>query len=226
MGNLLLAIACFVGAHFLVSSTRLRAILVGALGERLYLGFYSLLALWLLIWAGFAYRGAPYVELWGHLPGLAALPLVAMPFALLLLVAGYTGANPTAVMQQPVGPGWKSAGILAVTRHPLMWAIALWAIAHLAANGDLASLILFGGIATMASAGTRLLDAKKRRAWGERWAPFAASTSNLPFAAIAQGRARFDPAGIGWWRLALAGLLYFLLLWLHPIVIGISAVPL
>jgi len=226
MTNLLLAIACFIGAHFLVSSTRLRAILVGALGERLYLGFYSLLALWLLIWAGFAYHAAPYQELWGHLPGLAALPLVAMPLALLLLVAGYTSVNPTAVMQRPVGPGWKSTGILAVTRHPLMWAIALWALAHLAANGDLASLIFFGGIAIMALAGTRLLDAKKRRAWGERWAPFAAATSNLPFAAITQGRARFDPAGIGWWRLALAALLFAFLLWLHPIVIGVSALPL
>ena len=125
-----------------------------------------------------------------------------MPLALLLLVAGYTSANPTAVMQRPVGPGWKATGILAVTRHPLMWAIALWALAHLAANGDLASLILFGGIAIMALAGTRRLDAKKRRAWGERWAPFAAATSNLPFAAITQGRARFDPAESagGAWR--------------------------
>ncbi len=226
MSNLLLATLCFVGGHFLVSSTPLRAILVRLLGERLYLGFYSLLALWLLIWTGFAYHAAPYRELWGHLPGLAALPLVAMPFALLLLVAGYTSRNPTAVMQQPVGPGWKSAGILAVTRHPLMWAIALWALSHLAAKGDLAALILFGGIATLALAGTRLLDAKKRRAWGERWAPFAAATSTLPFAAIAQGRARFDPAGIGWWRFALAAALYLLLLWLHPIVISVPALPL
>lgn len=225
MINLLLAIICFVGGHLLVSSTPLRARLVGALGERLYLGFYSLLAIWLLIWAGFAYRGAPYQALWGPVPGLTALPLVAMPVALLLLVAGYTGANPTAVLQQPVGPGWKSAGILTVTRHPLMWAIGLWALSHLAARGDLAALIFFGGIATLAFAGTCLLDAKKRRAWGERWAPLAASTSNLPFAAIAQGRARLDLAGIGWWRFALAAALYLLLLWLHAIVIGVSALP-
>lgn len=225
MANLLIATLCFVGAHFLVSSTGLRAVLVRLLGERLYLGFYSLIAIWLLVWVGFAYGAAPYVEFWGQLPGLTALPLVAMPMALLLLVAGYTSANPTAVMQAPRGPGWKPEGILAVTRHPLMWAIGLWALAHLAANGDLASLILFGGIAILAFGGTRAIDAKKRRGWGERWAPFAAATSNLPFLAIAQGRARFDPAGIGWWRLALAALLFAVLLWLHPLAIGVPALP-
>jgi uncharacterized membrane protein len=225
MTNLLLAVLCFVGSHFLVSSTRLRAMLVGALGERLYLGFYSLAAIWLLIWAGFAYGRAPEVELWGHLPGLDALPLVVMPLALLLLVAGYTGRNPTAVMQAPVGPGWKAKGVLAITRHPLLWAIGLWAISHLAANGDLASLILFGGIAILAFGGTLAIDARKRRQWGERWAPFAAATSNLPFAAIAQGRARLKLAHLGWWRLALAAALLALLLWLHPIVIGVQAMP-
>lgn len=225
MANLLIATLCFVGAHFLVSSTPLRALLVRLLGERLYLGFYSLAAIWLLVWAGFAYGAAPYAELWGRLPGLTALPLIVMPVALLLLVAGYTSRNPTAVMQAPVGPGWKPAGILAVTRHPLMWAIGLWALAHLAANGDLASLVLFGGIAVLAFGGTLAIDAKKRRAWGERWAPFAAATSNLPFAAIAQGRARLDLAGIGWWRLALAALLFAVLLWLHPLALGVPALP-
>ncbi len=37
-------------------------------------------------------------------------------------------------------------GIFSVTRHPLTWGIALWASAHLLANGDLVSLIFFANL--------------------------------------------------------------------------------
>jgi len=216
MINLLLAMACFLASHFLLSSTTLRARLVARLGERLFLGLYSLVAIWMLIWVGFAYGGAPYVALWGHLPGLYALPILVMPFAVLLLLAGYTSRNPTAVQQHPVPPGWKAKGVLAITRHPILWAIGIWALAHLAANGDVASLILFGGLAFLALVGTLVIDAKKRRAWGERWAAFAAGTSNFPFVAIAERRAKLKLAHLGWWRILLAVVLFLLLLWLHP----------
>jgi uncharacterized membrane protein len=225
MLNLLAAMVCFVGSHFLLSSTALRARLVAWLGERLFLGLYSLAAIWLLIWAGFAYGAAPYVELWGHLPGLYALPLLTMPLAAFLLVAGSTTRNPTAVGQSPAMSGTKPEGIATITRHPILWAIGIWALAHLAANGDIASLILFGGLAFLALGGTLAIDAKRRRAWGERWGAFEAATSNLPFAAIAKGRTRLKLGEIGWWRILLAAVLFVVLLWLHPLVIGASPVP-
>jgi len=31
-----------------------------------------------------------------------------------------------------------------VTRHPMLWGVTLWSVAHLIANGDLASILLFG----------------------------------------------------------------------------------
>jgi len=225
MQNLLLASASFVGSHFLLSGTPLRALLVRLLGERLYLGFYSLLAIWLLIWMGFAYGAAPDVHLWPSWPALLWVPLLVMPFALLLLAGGYLARNPTAVMQEPRGADGKPIGIFAVTRHPVLWGFALWALAHIAAKGDLASLILFGSIATLSLGGTLAVDAKKRRAWGERWAPFARQTSNLPFRAIAEGRAAFRPAEFGLWRLLVAVALFALLIWAHPRVVGVSALP-
>lgn len=225
MQNLLLASTLFVASHFLISSTPLRALLLRLLGLRLYLGFYSLLAIWLLIWMVLAYRAAPYVELWGASPWLAWVPLVVMPFALLLLVGGYSAHNPTAVMQEPGGPGWKPTGIFAVTRHPILWAFGLWALSHIAAKGDLASLILFGSIAILALGGTRAVDAKKRRDWGERWGAFAAATSNLPFRAIVEGRAALRPAEFGAWRLLLALALFAALIWAHPKIIGVPALP-
>ena len=147
-----------------------------------------------------------------------------MPPALLLLVGGYSQPNPTAVMQAGAAAK-RPRAILAITRHPIMWGIGLWALAHLPANGDAASLILFGSIAVLALLGTLALDTRKRRDWGERWPAFAAVTSNLPFAALAAGRTRLELADLGWWRIALALALYAAFLVLHPLVIGVPAVP-
>ena len=58
--------------------------------------------------------------------------------------------------------GDPAPGILKVTRHPMMWAFGLWALAHIAANGDLRSLLLFGSMAVLALYGTVRLDAKRR----------------------------------------------------------------
>jgi uncharacterized membrane protein len=37
-----------------------------------------------------------------------------------------------------------------VMRHPFLWGVALWAIAHLLTNGDMASLLLFGAFGAYA----------------------------------------------------------------------------
>jgi uncharacterized membrane protein len=117
---------------------------------------------------------------------------------------------------------WRPTGIFTVTRHPVMWAFGLWALLHVLANGDLAGLVFFGAFAVLALPGTLAIDAKKRRAWPEgSWQAFSASTSNLPFLAIAQGRTPFDWKGIGWKPLLIAAALYVaIVFWFHPKVIG------
>ena len=129
-------------------------------------------------------------------------------------------------MQDAKGPPDPAVrGMLTVTRHPMMWAFALWALSHLAANGDAASIVLFGAIALLALVGTLAIDAKKRARWGAAWRGFSARTSNLPLAAAAAGRTRLDLAGIGWVTPAIAAAAYVALILLHRLVIGVSPLP-
>jgi uncharacterized membrane protein len=215
--HLAIATAAFVGMHC-VASTPLRAALVKTLGENAYLGLYSLISFATLGWMIWAYPRAPAALLW---PGLRLVPLVVMPVALVLLVCGLMSRNPSAVRQQQALRSPDAArGILRVTRHPMMWAFALWGTSHVLARGDAAALVFFGGFVLLALSGTLLIDARKAAGLGEDWARFAAATSNIPFAAIVAGRNSFRPEEIGWTKI-LAGLaLYVVLLLLHPYLFG------
>lgn len=221
LSGLFTATLAFVGGHFLLSSPKLRGPLAGALGETAFAGLYSVLAIAAFAWMLLSYGKAPHVELWPPLPVLRFIPLSVMPIAILLVIGGYSQRNPTAVMQPVSMTGRDPApGILTITRHPVMWGIALWAISHIPPNGDAASLILFGGLAVLALGGTAAIDAKRRARDPEAFARLEAVTSNVPFAAIREGRTRL--ARIQPWRLLLAAAAYFALLVAHP---GIAGAP-
>jgi uncharacterized membrane protein len=225
--ELLAAAVLFVGSHFAASSTGLRDDLVRRLGERAYVGLYSVVAAVLFIWVIAAYLTVDDpIVLWWTPPALIIVPLVVMPLALLLVVGANTQRNPTAVMQKgAVAVDRPAPGVLAITRHPLMWGIGLWAIVHLINADDLASIIFFAAFAILSLYGTRLLDAKKQRTWpAEDWQRFTAVTSNIPFAAVFTSRNELRLAEIGWWRLMLAGLLYIVLVLLHGTLIGVPVV--
>jgi uncharacterized membrane protein len=225
--ELLLAAVIFVGSHFGISSTALRDELVRRLGERAYLALYSAVALILLAWLIRAYAHVQDpLMLWIRPPLLIVLPMVVMPLALLLFVGGYTQRNPTAVMQgKPLPTNRPAPGVLAITRHPLMWAIGLWALSHLLISDNVAAFIFFGAFTVLALHGTRVLDAKKQRTWPpEEWQRFAAATSNIPFAAVFTSRNEVRIAEIRWWRAMLAGVLYILLIFLHGVVLGVPVV--
>jgi uncharacterized membrane protein len=108
-----------------------------------------------------------------------------------------------------------------VTRHPGNLSIALWAAAHLAANGDAASGVFFGGLLLLAAAGPALIDRRRRAGGDAAWARFEAVTSVVPFAAILAGRNRFVPGELGWKRVAVALALYAALIWVHPWLFGV-----
>jgi uncharacterized membrane protein len=211
----------FVGGHFLLSWPPLRGRLVAALGEKAFLGLYSLLSIAFLVWAIQAYRAAPFVGLWDL--GLAgrAIAVGVMPFALVLAVAGLTSPSPTAVGGERMRDLAQAVrGIVTITRHPFLWGAALWAVAHLAANGDAASLVLFGGMLVLALGGMAAIDHKRAQRLGEGWRAFAAQTSAVPFAARAAGRVKVDWKGIGLAR-PIAGLvLYGVLLYAHRWLFG------
>jgi uncharacterized membrane protein len=45
-----------------------------------------------------------------------------------------------------MSPAPKKGALLSGMRHPMLTGFALWALAHLLVNGDLASIVLFGGL--------------------------------------------------------------------------------
>lgn len=219
--QLALATAAFLVTHY-VPSTPLRGTLVASLGERPYLGVYSLVSFATLGWMIYAYRHAPFVPLW-QVPELKLWPLFVMPLALILLACGLMGSNPTAVRQERALRAAEPAqGILRVTRHPMMWGFGLWSAVHLLARGDAAALIFFGGFFVLALSGTVLIDARKAGTLGEDWTRFAAVTSNIPFGAIIEGRNRFRLAEIGWTKILTGLVLYGVLLGLHPMLFGVG----
>ena len=221
MGELALAGVLFIGAHLGVSSTPLRASLVRTIGDRAYLGLYSLLAAATLGFLIFAYGRASHADfLWLPTPALRAVPFVLMPIAFTFLLGGFMTRNPTAIGQEAtvkqVGQG---AGLLRITRHPFQWSVVLWAIGHIVANGDVASLLFFGSLGTLSLWGSFLIDAKKARTMGADWTAFAAATSNVPFLAIAQSRNRLAPGELAL-PLLVGFVAYGLVLWGHRFVSG------
>ena len=125
---LIAGLVLFLGVHVFASLRPARGRLVARLGEGSYKGVFALLSLagFGLIVAGMG--KAPTIELWRP-PAWGRYPAIwFMPFALILLAAAFIPGN-----------------LRKLTAHPMLWSIALWALVHLLANGDLAGLLLFGG---------------------------------------------------------------------------------
>jgi uncharacterized membrane protein len=220
--SLVIAGVAFCGSHILLSSTRLRGSLRDQLGERGFLAVYSLTSLVIFAWFVAAYSAAPTIVLWPRQRWSALVPVSVMPFAAILLVAGYSTRNPTAVgMERSARADDPAPGLLRVTRHPVLWAIGLWASSHVIANGDLSSLVFFGLLAALALGGTVLIDRKKQLALGSNWSRLAEVTSNVPFAALVAGRTGLRWRDIGLLRIAAGLLLYVVLYLAHPIITGL-----
>jgi uncharacterized membrane protein len=219
MRNLIAASAYFLLIHFGVSGTRLRDALVARLGPGPYRGAFALASIVGLVWMIYAFRRAPAVPLWGFVPGFRPAAYVLVLIAFLFAVIGLATPSPTRVgMESKLAQGPDIAtGMVRITRHPFLWGTALWALVHLIIDGELAASILFGTLLILALGGPAAIDAKRRRAFGDQWAQFAAVTSNIPFAAIAAGRNRLAPAlrEIGAWRVLLAIAVYVVVFYLH-----------
>lgn len=226
MSNLIVAALFLLGTHFGIASTQLRSQIVAAVGEQLYRILYSLIALVAIAWLVAAWNTAPWIELWVAGPGLRHVPILLMPVALLLVVCGVSQSNPTAVGQAPDPDRREPArGILRITRHPVMWGVALWALSHLAANGDVASLVFFGSFAVLALVGGHLIDLKRSRRNEPGWGVFLQATSHLPFVAILERRQSLRLREIGLPRAVVALALYVILLVAHPWLFGVPALP-
>lgn len=182
--------------HLGISGTAMRDVLVARLGEGAFLGLYSLLTVVTmggLIWA---YLEAPRFDyFWWPSPAAFWVPKILMWPAAVLLLGGFMVRNPTMVGQgdmvnDPEARAAAATGVNRITRHPFQWAVILWALSHLVANGDTASVAFFATFLCLSLLGSYSLDAKKSRQLGEGWQAYAKQTSNVPFAAILRGDQR------------------------------------
>lgn len=226
MTALVASTAFFVALHLLVAGTSLRGRLVARLGEGPYMGLFSVLSFVGISLIVRSYRSAPFLLLWGEATWLEPLALVLTLPATVLAVVGLATPSPTAVGGGAILSAAEPAkGVLRITRHPFLWGVAIWAAVHLLLNGDAASLVLFGGFLFVAVEGTRSIDAKRRRAFGEAWDRFASVTSSVPFAAIASGRNSLRLGEIGAARLGAGVVVWALLLAVHEWIFGASPFP-
>jgi uncharacterized membrane protein len=181
---LIIGLVLFLGTHAFTRFQSARNGVIANLGPLPYRGLYSLVVLagFVLIIVGFGqYREDGYVQIWDPPLFLKHLAYLLMMPVFVLLIATYA-------------PGKIKAAVV----HPMLAAVQFWALAHILVNGDLGSILLFGGFL----------------AWGI-------------FARLGQGKATrvAVPWSIGDTIAIIGGMGGWIvtLLWLHPILIGVSA---
>ncbi|MBH9537561.1 NnrU family protein [Novosphingopyxis sp. YJ-S2-01] len=210
MTTLLIAAIAFVGTHFLMSHP-LRAPMVRLLGNFFFLGAYSAVSIVTLIWMIQAYNAVPPGEAaWAVGDPLWAVATVLMWFGSVLFVGSLLGnpAFPYVIAGEAGARGPK--GVFAITRHPMMWGIALWGIVHILIAPRPANFVLNGAIIILALVGSALQDGKKKRLLGEAWRGWVARTSYFPFArGFAMPGATALIGGTLLWLLAMYGHRWF-----------------
>lgn len=216
MEGLLMVLATsvtFVGTHFILSHP-LRRPIVAAIGNQAFLGLYSAVAFITLGGMVWAYRTASVTApLWGVGDGLWAVATVLMLIASIMLLGSLVGnpalPNPTGDTKVPA----EARGVYAITRHPMMWAFALWGISHILVYPVAKNIVVSVAIIILALVGAALQDRKKAALDPAGWPAWQARTSYWPFAAIADGRASAGRFGMH----ALAGgpLFWLVATWVH-----------
>ncbi len=185
MTLLIIGIIVVIGIHVVPAYPDIRDGLIERLGKngyRVVFSVISTLGFVLLVW-GFA--RAPVIQVWSPPGWTRHIAMLLMLPVFILVIAAYL-------------PG----RIKAKLRHPFLTAIKLWALAHLIANGDLASMILFGSF--LAYAVFDRIRLKRR-----------AKTGLITVAET--GAPRNDAIAV------IGGLVFYVvfLVWLHPLLIGV-----
>jgi uncharacterized membrane protein len=186
---LILGLVVFIGSHALTMARGARAALVARIGEVPYKIVYSLVAILgiaLIAWGYGEYRASGWIQIWNPPAFMRHVTVALMWPSIVCIAAAYSPGN-----------------IKKTLKHPMLVGVKLWAFAHLLANGDLGSIVLFGSVLAWAVVDRISL---KRRA--DPGAP---------------------PIPIGGWKndvvAVIAGTLVYLALGFvfHPLVIGVPA---
>lgn len=221
MAEFVAAYLVFLLSHAIPARPAVRARLVASLGGKGFTAVYSLVSAVTLFWLIGAAGRAPYVHLWGTASWQLWVPVIVMPVACLFVAFAVAEPNPLSfggLNQERFDP--DRPGIIRLTRHPILWALALWGLAHLVPNGNVTHLLLFGGLFVFAIVGMLALDRRKRSTLGrDEWSRLAANAPFVPFSAGLHG---WRPSLV---RALLAVIAFTVLLVLHRAVIGVSPLP-
>jgi uncharacterized membrane protein len=127
---MVLGLALFLGVHTLPAQRELRARVIASTGEGAYKAGYALvsvLGIALIAWGFAHYRATGWIDVWYPPKALKHVTTALMLPAVILVVAAFMRGR-----------------IYTTLKHPMLAGVKLWAAAHLLANGDLGSIILFG----------------------------------------------------------------------------------
>ncbi len=186
---MILGLVIFLGGHLVTTMRERRAALIARLGENAYKGVYSLVSavgIALIVYGFARYRAKGWIELWSPPTWTKHLAALLVLFALIMLVSAYARGH-----------------IYMTLKHPMLAGVKLWALAHLLANGDLGSVILFGSV--LAWAVIDRVSLKSRSDPGAPPIPVGGMRNDV--IAVFGGVALY--AVLGWW--------------FHPNVIGVPA---
>lgn len=213
--HLAVATIMFVGSHFIMSGP-LRTALIAKMGTQPFLLLYSFVSIGTLAWAIIVFdRTDADGALWNGmhpLPWLLASVLTIVALALLL---PSFARNPALPGKNAAGLGTViPSGVFKITRHPMMWGIALWALAHIIAAPTGRSIVLMAGMIVLALLGSHFQD-KRKGEWNKReYGPWLRRTSFWPRIE------HFGAIGVIW---IIAFLVWFLITWTHYHFFGIPA---
>jgi uncharacterized membrane protein len=126
---LVLGLVIFFAAHVFVTFRGARATVIARFGYgyRVLFALVSLGGLALIIWGFAQYRAIGWIQIWTPPAFMRHITVGLMLPAVILIIAAYLPSH-----------------IRNWAKHPMLAAIKLWAFAHLLANGDLGSIVLFG----------------------------------------------------------------------------------
>ncbi len=173
------AFAVFLLLHSVPAIPAVRTGVISQIGKPVYLISYSVVSTAALVWLFSAALALDYVPLWDLQPWHAAVTFVLAPLGGFLVLAGVFSENPLSIAMRS---SERRGAVVQVTRHPVLWGFAFWASGHLVANGDLRSLLLFGGFALFALAAIPMAEKRARRRLGGRWQALSEGTSIVPLA--------------------------------------------
>lgn len=214
--SLLAANIAFVGGHFALSHP-FRAPLVKKVGEAGFLGMYSLVSFATFAWIILAFKavGPGGAALWNGQSNTMWTIASLLTIIALVLLTGSVKGNP-ALPQTGADAVAKAEaqGVFAVTRHPMMWGIAIWALSHILVSPSGRTIITAGAMGVLGLVGSHLQDRKKEALIGASWQSWEAKTSYWP-RLFGLGR-----ISVGLWLSAIAG--WLVITWLH---IWLAEVP-